>query len=409
MTTATKPLIEKQAALVLQSRQILDLCETEKRGLSTDEQANYDKLESEIDGLGTTIAAHNKQAERDANLAAENLKIAEQKKISEEENLDEGVKERKAFSDFLRNGPGGMSADSRKIITRANQSTTDAEGGYGIPTTVSTSIITALRSYGGVEGVANVITTATGNDMNFPTVDSTGVDGEWLAEASSAATGDETFGVKAIEAWKAGSKWIKVSNELMQDAAFDLVGWIETTITTRIGRLTNAAYTVGDGSSKPHGFVSDTASGVTAASDTAVTADELIDLYMSLDPAYTDRATFMFNNTTLGAIRKLKDGNSQYLWQPGGLGNSQDATLLWRPYVVNQDMVDMASTTQSIACGDFGAYLVRHVSGMGIKRVDELFAANDQVGFIAFMRVDGRLLAANATTYNPVKTITQAT
>jgi len=407
VNTSTKQLIEKRANAWEQSKEILERAEKNGGVLSAEDQTQFDKYATEMDGYSEQIDRLGQHAERSAKIAGEQLQRADAEKKTKTEVEDTDAQVRGAYAEFLRKGPGKMDP-KQKAVLRANQSTTDAEGGYGIPTTTSTEMINALRAFGGVEPLATVITTATGNDMNFPTNDQTGVAGEWLGEASTAATGDETIGVKAIESWKAGSKFIKVSNELLLDATFDIVGWVNDRIVERIGRLTNTAFTTGSGSSQPHGFVGDAAEALEAASDTAVTADEVITLQHTLDPEYAKNGTFMFNNTTFKALRQLKDGNSQYLWAPG-LANGVGNMFLGSPYVVNQDMVSMASNTDPIAFGDFSAYLVRHVGGMTIKRLDERFADADQTAFIAFHRVDGRLLAANATTYNPIQVINMAT
>ena len=172
----------------------------------------------------------------------------------------------------------------------------------------------------------------------------------------------------------------------------------------RLARTTNNAYTVADGSSKPSGVAQTSTAGVTAASATAITADELLDLYHSVDPAYRQgsQVAFMFNDTTFKEIRQLKDGNNQYLWQPG-LSAGESGTLFGKPFIINQDVADTASSQKSVFFGDFSKYIIRDVRGIELVRLNERYAETRSTGFMMWLRTDGVLLVADA-----VKHIVQA-
>ena len=135
--------------------------------------------------------------------------------------------------------------------------------------------------------------------------------------------------------------------------------------------------------------------GITAASATAVTADELIDLYYSLKSPYRRNAVWTLNDSTVKAIRKLKDGNGQYLWQPGITAGAPDM-ILGRPVRTSAYMPAIAAGAKTIAFGDFSYYWIADRQGRSFKRLNELFAATGQVGFLASQRVDGKLVLPEA-------------
>ena len=154
------------------------------------------------------------------------------------------------------------------------------------------------------------------------------------------------------------------------------------------------------------GVVVASTEGKEAASKTAVTDTEIIDLEHSVDPAYRPNSIWMFHDTILAAVRKLKDVTSgQYLWQPGMQAGVPDRLLGYR-YVVNQSMTGtQAQAAKIVLFGDFSKYKIRDVAGVRLVRLDELFAQTDQVGFVAFLRSDGNLLDAGTA---PIKHLTNA-
>jgi HK97 family phage major capsid protein len=158
------------------------------------------------------------------------------------------------------------------------------------------------------------------------------------------------------------------------------------------------AFFIGNGVGKPTGIFAETGGaelGVTTASATALTADELIDLYYSLKSPYRRNAVFVMNDATVKAIRKLKDNNGQYLWQPSLSAGTPD-TILNRPVYTSAYVPNIAASAKSIAVGDFSYYWVADRQGRSFKRLGELFAATGQVGFLATQRVDGRLVLPEA-------------
>lgn len=284
---------------------------------------------------------------------------------------------------------------------------TDAAGGYTVPEGFVTNLEVSLLQFGGVRQVADVIRTATGNDLPWPTVNDTGNSGELLAEqASIGSTVDPTFGRVVFNAYKYSSKLVQISSELLQDSAFDMPAYLGSALGERIGRITNTHFTTGDGSSKPNGIVTASALGVTAASATAIAADELFDLIHSVDPAYRGMpgVGWMMKDSTLAAIRKLKDSQNRYLWEPSLQMGVPDQLLRYR-VTVNQQMAAIATGAKTVLFGCMPKYKIRDVAGVRLRRLVERYADVDQEGFVAFLRTDGDLLDAGT---DPIKHLIQA-
>jgi len=285
---------------------------------------------------------------------------------------------------------------------KRDMSLTVGGGGYTVPEGFVNSLEQALLTFGGVRQVADVMRTDGGGDLPWPTMNDTSNKGAILAEATTFSTSvDPTFGSVIFKAFKYSSKPIIVSNELLQDSAFDLAAMIGGWLGTRIGRIQNDHFTTGTGTTLPKGVVVSSAEGVEAASKTALTADEVISLEHSVDPAYRPGSLFMMHDTILAAVRCLKDVTSgQFLWQPGMQAGAPDRLLGYR-YVINQSMTPtQAQSAKIMLFGDFSKFKIRDVAGIRLVRLDELFAQTDQVGFVAFLRSDGQLL--DAGTY-PIK------
>ena len=317
-----------------------------------------------------------------------------------------GVDPRKAFFEIDYRQAGKYNANGFGGEFRA-QSTTDAAGGYTIPEGFSNELERALLAFGGPRRVSRVLRTASGNDIPWPTVNDTSNKGAILAENTQVSEQDVVYGSVTLNAYKYSSKLIRVSAELMQDSAFNLGAEIGSMIGERLGRITAEHFTTGTGSSQPEGIVTGSTLGVTAASAVAITMDELIDLLASVDPAYQDSSSagFMMHNSVKSAVRKLKDSNNQYLWQPGLTSDAPDM-LLGKPVVVNQEMASSIATGEkTVLFGDFSKFLIRDAGGVKLARMDERYRDYDQTGFVAFSRHDSVLLDAGT---NPIKHLIQA-
>jgi len=243
--------------------------------------------------------------------------------------------------------------------------------------------------------IANVITTSSG-DKKIPVVASKGT-ASWVDEEGQIPESDDSFAQVSIGAYKLATM-IKVSEELLNDSVFNLEQYIAKEFARRIGAKEEEAFFIGDGSGKPTGILADNGGGeigVTAASATAITLDEIMDLFYSLKSPYRRNAVFIMNDSTIKAIRKLKDNNGQYLWQPSVTAGTPD-TILNRPVKTSAFMPAIAAGAKTIVFGDFSYYWVADRQGRVFKRLNELYAATGQVGFMATQRVDGKLVLSEA-------------
>ena len=190
---------------------------------------------------------------------------------------------------------------------------------------------------------------------------------------------------------------MKVSIELLDDSAFDLEEYIAREFAYAFGAAEEQAFCVGTGTGQPTGLFTTNGGtvGVTAASATAVTTDEVISLIYALKAPYRKNAKFLMNDATVSALRKLKDSNGQYLWQPSLTAGTPD-TILNRPVYTSSYVPAIAAGAKTIAFGDFSYYWIADRQGRSFKRLNELFATTGQVGFMATQRVDGKLILSEA-------------
>jgi HK97 family phage major capsid protein len=256
-----------------------------------------------------------------------------------------------------------------------------------------------------MRSVATVIQTSSGIAIPWPTVDETGQVGEIVAENVAAATQDIAFGTTSIGAYKFSSKVFTVPLELLMDQGpgIDIEAFIRRAAATRIGRIQNTKFTVGTGTSEPTGIVTGAASGkvgLTGQTTTVIT-DDLLDLEHSVDPAYRAKpgVGYMFHDTTLRNLKKMKDTQNRPLWLPGFDTKEPDTFNGYR-YTINQDMAQMAANAKSILFGDLSEYMIRDVLEVTLFRFDDsAFMTKGQIGFLAWARADGKLITGGT----PVK------
>ena len=283
----------------------------------------------------------------------------------------------------------------RPEVMNALQVGTDSEGGYLVPDEFEHTLVEALQEENIFRKLAHIIQTASG-DRKIPVVASKGT-ASWVDEEGSITESDDSFGQVSIGAYKLGTL-IKVSNELLNDSVFPLEGYISKEFARRIGAKEEDSFFNGDGDGKPVGIFHSTGGaqvGVTAASTSAITADEIIDLFYSLGASYRKKAVWVLNDATVKSIRKLKDGNGNYLWQPALTADTPD-TLLGRPVYTSASVPTIASGAKVIAFGDFSFYWIADRQGRIFKKLSELYATTDQTGFVATQRVDGKLILPEA-------------
>lgn len=412
-----RELQEKREKLLKEARERL-----EQINENTDE-ARAAELESQHDAAMAALDELDKQIERELSLAelerrgenfAERSESGDPRRPTEPGEVRGAQEEtapeyRDVWDRAIRFGAATLSAEERGILLegrsdlpaeiRAQAAGNDAAGGYTVPEDFSGEIDMALAAWGPMwnANIVRELNTSNGRDLPWPTVDDTAKTGRIKAENASVdddGTDDVVFGERSLNAYVYDTGMVRIPIELLQDSAFNLDGLMNDLFGERLGRLANQVLTTGTGSSQPNGIVTASTLGKTAASATALTSDEIIDLLHSVDPAYrgSPKTRWQFNDTTLASIRKLKDGQGNYLWQMGDVRAGEPDRLLAHPYSVNQAMPNVATGLKPIIFGDHGRYVVRKVMGFQVLTLRERYAENFQVGMVGFKRFDGELI-----------------
>ena len=363
---------------------------------SKEEAAAYDQMTDEIGRINAQIKAITEQAELDA----EKLIGDAAKNSKKTTTLHDAV------ALYLRKGMN-LSAQELAMVQNAMSTTTGSEGGFTVPTEIATMVIDALKTFGGMRSVANIIRSSAGNDWQYPASDGTSEVGEIVGQNAAATTGEITFTQVPLVTYKYSSKKIALPWELVQDSVIDIVAFVVNRLATRLGRITNTHFTVGTCSSQPFGIVARATSGkvCTTGQTTTVIYDDLVDLEHSVDPAYRGRAQYMMNDASVKVLRKIKDSQNRPIFVPGYeagavVNGGAPDTLMGRNIIVNQDMAVMAANAKSIIFGDFSLYTIRDVMSAEVRRFDDsAFALNGQVGFCGWQRCGGNLLDTAGVKY----------
>ena len=386
-------LVNKRVNLWNAMNAFLDSHRTEQGVLSAEDDAAYAKMEEEFDSLTKEINRMDRRAafEDELNKPVNNpIFMKPGKNDDEEEKTCTGSKAyKKAFFNNLR------TKAPRQEVLDALQVGTDSEGGYLVPDEFEKTLVEALEEENIFRKLANVIKTQSG-DRKIPVVASKGT-ASWVDEEGLIPESDDAFSQVSIGAYKLGTL-IKVSNELLNDSVFNLEAYISKEFGRRCGAKEEDAFFNGDGTGKPTGVLHATLGaevGVTTASATAISADEIIDLFYSLKAPYRKKAVWILNDATVKAIRKLKDKNDNYLWQPSLTAGSPD-TILGRPVYTSAYMPTIAAGHKTVLFGDFSYYWIADRQGRTFKKLSELYATTDQTGFMATQRVDGKLILREA-------------
>lgn len=373
-----------------------------------DEADKLDGVLNKIEALDTDLAREKRRAE----LAIESPQAQHEAALNAATRTP-GAHiggESAALRSFMLGGIANLSAEDRSTmlsrqsadIRNAMSTTTAAEGGYTVATEYQKSLETLMKAYGGMRNVATKIRTASGATMNFPTSDPTAEVGEIVGQSAAVAALDTAFGNTTLDVYKYSSKKIALPFELIQDSFIDIEAYVQNILAMRLGRIQNTHFTVGAGSTLPYGVVTGAGSGKvgTTGQTLSVIYDDLVDLEHSLDPAYRNMpgVGYMMADSSVKAIRKIKDSQNRPIFTPGYEANSMleggaPDSIMGRPIYVNQDIAPMAANAKSILFGQFSKYLIRDVMDLTLFRMtDSAFTLLGQVGFVAFMRSGGRLI-----------------
>ena len=381
---------EKRANLWNETKAFLDSHRGEDGMVSAEDNATYEKMEADVVALGKEIDRLERQAAIDREMDQPTASPLVSRPVAP------SAKKQGRASDEYRNAFWGMIRNRSLTPGVMNdlQIGTDTEGGYLVPDEFEHTLVHGLEEENVLRSLCTVIQTSSG-DRKIPIVTAHGT-ASWVDEEDPIPTSDETFGQISIGAHKVATM-IKVSDELLQDSVFNLESYIAAEFARRIGAAEEEAFITGNGTGKPTGLLHATngaGTGVTTTGNTP-TADEIFDLVHSIKSVYRRKAVFLLNDSTLKAIRKLKDGQGQYLWQPGLKEGQPDMLLNYR-IATSPFMPEIAAGNKVILFGDFKSYWIADRQGRSFQRLNELYAATGQVGFRATQRVDGRLVLAEA-------------
>ena len=378
----------KRANLWEQTKSFLEEHRGENGLVEASAVEQYNRMAADVQALGAEIERLEQQEAFDAALSAPTSKPVHNKPSAHQAPKAEGTASdeyKDAFWNMIRN------QGDQFAVRNALSVGEDTEGGYTVPDEFEHRLIQALEENNIFRQLATVIRTNSGT-RKIPIATDT-MEAQWIDEGEEIPETNTKFGQTTLSAYKLGTM-IKISNELLHDSAFDLASYIATRFGVAMGNAEERAFFTGDGDKKPLGILAETGGaelGVTAASEHLVTFDEIFDLYYSLKSPYRRNAQFVCNETLLLQLMKLKDGNGNYIWKPG-LDTAKPDTILGRPIRTSTFMPTMSAGERVLLFGDLKNYWVADRQNRTFRRLNELYARTDQVGFMTTQRVDGRLI-----------------
>lgn len=414
---------EKRSRLVTQAREALEEIrkntdETrskELEGRHDTIMADLDKLDAEIEREQRMAKYEREEEERRARESRDRRPPIGQPGNQHETGAQGDISYRDAFHHYIMAGgqEALMGMEHRAALRAGYRQLDDAErramvtgtpaaGGYTVPTELQAELIKTMVMWGPMydEAITRQLVTASGATIPWPTVDDTGngtsgtTQGQTLPDDGS---GDAVFGQKTLGAYAYATPWLRVSKELADDSVFNMEATLGDLLGERCGRTANRLLTVGTGTGQPKGVATAAGAGKTAAAAAAIAFDDTIDLLHSVDPAYrgSPKCRYMFHDTTLQALRKLKDTQGRYIWSAGDVQKGVPATLNNYQYSINQAMAEIGASNVSMLFGDFGKYIVRKVGSVLIGAIqDKDFWPG--FGIAGWHRFDGNLMDASA-------------
>ncbi len=393
---------EQRAALVTRSRDIMEAAEGEGRELLAEEREQIDTMMNQVDALKQDIdrAEAAEEEARDIQAATDRkseIRLAEQPELREAQPTTLASPEyRSAFDSYLRNGRVGMTADE----VRALQVGTNSEGGYLSPVvgadqaSLQSMIMETVDDAVSMMDLATVVNVS--GDITIPTESTLGT-ADWTAEEGAYNDSDAAFGQVTLTPHKA-TTMLKVSEELLADSAVDLEAYLARNFGRRFSNLLEDAFIVGNGSAKPTGITSGATSGGTSAAAAAVSFADLMEIFYTTKEAYRKNGTWLMNSATAKLIHAVTDDNGQFIWQPAVQAGTPDF-LLGRPVRISDSLPNVAASSKSVFFGDMSYYWIAMRQGVTLRRLDELYAGNGQVGLLASIRVDGELTLSESVHY----------
>lgn len=381
-------LIEERVGLIDEQRTVLDAVDQESRDLTAEERQEYDRRDARVDELTEEIRRH-EQHQRHAELDIRAISPDEPDE-PEGREIDRSSDEyRSALEAYCRRAD--LSVEQRSDLNVG----TDGEGGFAVPE-AWTGLYESLRETGILRDLAEVITTENGGLLHAPFVSADATEPGIVKEKELTPDDAEAFEEKKIAAYKY-ARMTKASEEMVQDALFDVEGFVGRRLGFDLGLAVNSHYVNGTGSEQPEGLFAKATVGKELATQEAIASDEIIDLLYSVTRPYRANGVWIAADSTVASIRKLKDENGQYLWQPSMQAGEPDL-LLGKPLHTDPDVEPLtAKEKAAIGFGDVRrAYLIRDVLGVSIRILTERYAELGQVAWRGVLRTGGAIVDANA-------------
>jgi HK97 family phage major capsid protein len=389
-----------------QAKEIMDRASDEKRAPSAEEREATDKAFADIDAIDSQIKGLTDRAriESESDVAR-----AEWGRIIHPDVVESAeARAQDAFDQFLRGQSSRKSwdidfravANEKRAIRSGARGTefrdlvvgTATAGGNTVPTSFVRSLYDYLEVYSGMRRTrATIITTTGGEKLEFPKV-TTGGTAVLVEEGSAIGEVDPTFGKMTLDAFKYG-QLLQYSFELAQDTGVDLLGFAARDFGRALGRVTDTAYVLGTGSNQPQGLMTVAGTATTGGTGLAgvPTFDDLITVVYSVNEEYRQNAQWLMRDATAAAIRKLKDNDGQYLWQPSLQVGTPDR-LLGFEVVTDPNVAATGVNANSLAFGDFSTFYIRDVGAIRIEQSNEFAFANDLSTWRAVLRTDSDLI-----------------
>ena len=381
-------LIAKRARAWEAAKSFLEAHRGENGVLSAEDGETYDRMEKEITDLTKEIDRLNRQAAIEAQLNQPTSAPLSNMPTS----TGEKVKKGRASDQYAKDMLTAMRTNFHQV-SDILQEGVDADGGYLVPEEWDSRLIDVLNEENIMRGLATHITTSGEHKINIAGAKPTAA---WIEEGGALQFTDAKFGQKIMDAHKLHVA-VKVTEELLYDSMFDLASYITTQFGIAIANAEEDAFLNGDGKGKPTGLFDETNGGTVAKTltGTKLGTDDVLDLVYALKRPYRKKASFIMNDQTLAALRKLKDNNGAYIWQPSYQAGEPDRLLGYAVYT-SAFAPELAAGKPVMAFGDYSYYNIGDRGTRSMQELRELFAGNGMIGYVAKERVDGLLVLPEA-------------
>lgn len=374
----------QRAELIKGAMSLVDNAQKEGRSLNAEEQQKFDAMESDARSMMTQIETLERAADMKKELAAN----AEAREASPKQSRTA------VFGKYLKRGLAGLNAEERAQLT-----TSGAAGGFLVPEGFSGVLDVATEFTGQVERVAKKLDTASGNPLDYPTVNDTGNDAAIKGEGVATTATDMTFGNVTFNSYNYTSL-VRVSKQLIDDAGFNLDSFLVEALGERVARATNIDFSTGDGTDKPKGIVAESLQGAEVATSGALVANDVLNLIHSIDPSYRNKSSFglMCSGTIMALLQKLGVGSSNDfpIFIPSMTAGEPDKLFGYNVYYNNDMDSDLAAAEKVLIAADFDKYVVRRAGGINLIRLDERYMDEMEIGFLVSARRDGHAVDTRA-------------